>query len=461
MRLTRRNLLKAFAGFSLVDLTTNSNLTRTPLAPLPPRSSVRHSIVSEPSDNSAGSAVSDYVLYYASFAEEIPAWGSNPRERDRLLRQFWPTEPILASAIFTTTARYAAFGWQLKGPERMVSIVERILHGSEHGQGWLPFITKILTDLFTQDNGAFFEIIRGADDPTSPVLSLKHLDSNRCIRTGRSEQPVIYYDDNNQGHKLKYYQVAMLTEFPSPIETMRGMQYCTVTRLLRASQIIKDIQTYKREKLSGRNTGAIHLVSGVQSKTIEDVLTTRQAAADAQGLTRYMRPIIIASLDPTKQVSKETIEIASLPDGFDEDTTLKWYISQLALAFGADYQDFAPLPGGNLGSAQQSETLHLKSRGKGPRLFMSMIEHIFNFHGVLPRSVRFIFGDQDVAEDTQHARMRLLHAQERSIKIKSGEISTDMARRLAVEMGDMDESYLELPNLPTEPPSTAGGGFSG
>jgi hypothetical protein len=441
-----------------VDITSNSNLTRTPLAPLRP--SPGRSVVKEPDAYQAeGGGISDYVLFYAAFAEELPAWGANPRSRDRALREFWPTEPILASALFTTVARYAAFGWQLRGPDRMVSIVERILHGSEFGQGWLPFITKVLLDLFTQDNGAFFEIIRESDDERAPTLSLKHLDSNQCIRTGRAEQPVIYYDEKNTGHKLKHYQVAMLTEFPSPIERARGMQYCTVTRMLRSAQIIKDITTYKREKLSGRHDRAIHLVSGVQSKTIEDALARRQATADAQGYTRYLQPVIIASLDPTKQVSKETIELASLPDGFDEDTTLKWYVSQLALAFGADYQDFAPLPGGNLGSAQQSETLHLKSRGKGPRLFMSMLEHIFNFHGVLPRSVRFTFGDQDVAEDTQHARMRLLHAQERAVRIKSGEISTDMARRMAVEIGDMDEAYLDMP-APSEPPQAAPGGFT-
>lgn len=384
----------------------------------------------------------EYVINLAHVADDIPAWGSAPAERDRKLREFWITEPILAGAIFTTIARYAAFGWSLQGPPRMVSMVERVLHGVEFGQGWLQFILKVLIDLLTQDNGAFIEVIRASDSPTAPVVSLKHLDANRCIRTGRALEPVIYRDIHNNAHIMKWYQIAMLTECPSPIEFARGMQYCTVTRILKASQIVRDIRTYEREKVSGRFNRQIHLVSGVTMNTINDALRAHNLQADAQGLLRYIQPAVIAALDPTKSVSVATIELASLPDGFKKDEQFKWYITELALAFGADYQDFAPLPGGNLGSAQQSETLHLKSRGKGPRLFMSMLEHAMNFHGLLPQNVKFEFGDQDVAEDMQHARLRLNRAQERAARIQSLELTPQVARQIAVDMGDLDARYL-------------------
>lgn len=385
----------------------------------------------------------DYVINVAHIADDMPVWGSAPAARDRRLREFWIQEPILAGAIFTTIARYAAFGWSLKGPPRMVALVERMLHGVEFGKGWLQFILKVLIDLLTQDNGAFIEIIRASDSPTAPVISLKHLDSNRCIRTGRALEPVWYYDLNNRAHLLKWYQVSDLTECPSPIEEARGMQYCTVSRILKASQIIRDINTYEREKISGRFNGALHLVSGVTMSTINDALRQHSMQADSQGLLRYIQPVVIAALDPTKSVSVATVPLASLPENFQKDDAFKWYITQLALAFGADYQDFAPLPGGNLGSAQQSETLHLKSRGKGPRLFMSMLEHVFNFHGLLPSNVKFQFGDQDVAEDMQHARLTLNHAQELAARIMSMEITPEVARQIAVDRGDYDARYLE------------------
>lgn len=399
------------------------------------------SVVKEPQGTIGHSG--DYIIYMASAADSLPVWGAAPATRDKALRDFWPTEPVLASALFTTISRYAAFGWTLQGPPKTVSAVQNVLHGVEFGNGWISLITKTLIDLFTQDNGAFIEIIRTEDSPTAPVIGLNHLDSGRCVRTGLRQEPVIYYDIAGAGHSLKWYHVLALTEFPSPIERARGMQYCVVTRLLRAAQIMRDISIYEREKVSGRFNRALHLVGGVQKGTIDKALESQRQSADEQNVMLYLQPLIIAALDPTSTVSKQTIELASMPDHFNKESVMKWYINQLALAFGGDYQDYAPMPAGNLGSSQQSQIMHMKSRGRGPRLFMSLIEQQFNFHGIMPNSVKFVFGDQDIAEDMDHARLRQMRAQERQIRIASGEITPQIARQIAVDDGDLAEEYLE------------------
>lgn len=414
---------------------------------------VQHKAIENIEPNGTGSVVrqplpgeygfgSDIVLNIATLADEIIPWGVAPAQRDRQLRAFWPTEPTLASAIYTTVSRYAGFGWQLDGPAKIVSHYEKLLHSAEFGRGWQQFISKILLDVFTQDNGAFIELVRESDSPTSPVVSINHLDSGSCIRTGRYREPVIYYDRWGVARVMKWYQCIPVEEFPSPIETMRGIQYCAVTRMLRAAQIMRDICVFNHEKISGRFVRAIWLVGGVQTKTINDAMTTHQTIADNAGLTRFIQPLVIGSLDPTAKVSAEKIELASLPDGFDVDKFMRWYINQIALAFGSDYQEYAPLPGGGLGSGNQAETMHIKSRGKGPRLFMSLIEHIFNWQGILPTNVAFTYGDQDVAEDMERTRLRLLRAEERATRIKSGELTPEVAREIAVDVGDLDESYL-------------------
>lgn len=384
----------------------------------------------------------DFVLSFAAAADDFPVWGSAPAARDIKLREFWPTEPVLASALTSTISKYAGFGWGLSGPPRAVHHYETMLHSADRGKGWIGFITKILFDVFTQDNGAFIEIIRTEDNERAPVVNLNHLDSGRCIRTGRDFEPVIYRDLYGILHTMKWYQVIPIEEMPSPIESARGMQYCVLTRLLRAAQIMRDIGIYKREKISGRFNRAIHLVSGVQTRSIDDAVAQQRANADTMGLMRYLQPLIIGALDPTARVSLATIDLASLPDGFDEDKTMRWYINQLAMAFAGDYQDYAPLPGGGLGTSQQSETLHLKAQNKGARLFMSILEHKFNYHGVFPRNVRFKFGDQDISEDAEATRLRQMRAEERSIRIASGEITAQMARQLAVDAGDLDPIYL-------------------
>jgi hypothetical protein len=384
------------------------------------------------------------ILNIATTAEEIPAWGTQRKARDMALRRFMTTEPILASALFSTIAKYTAFGWTLVGPPRTAGIVQDRLHQVEKGEGWQIFLSKVLLDLFTQDNGAFIEVVRSDDSERAPVVSLTHLDANRCVRTGNSREPVTYYDALGKGHLLKWYQVICLAEMPSADELARGMQYCVVTRLLKAAQILRDIAQYKYEKIGGHNTRAIHIVSGVTRREIEATVAQQREIATAQGFTRYIQPTIITTVDPTHKPDKVTIELASLPDGFDEEVAMKWYINQLALAFGGDYQDYAPLPGGNLGSAQQSNVLHLKARGKGPALFMRTIEQKFNFHGIMPQTVRFRFGEQDLVEDREHAEIRLLRAQERAARLASGEINGAVARQMALDAGDLDEAYLHM-----------------
>jgi len=389
-----------------------------------------------------GLGVGNLIISVASAADSVTPWGTNVKQRDNQLRQFWPTEPIFASGLFTTISQYVAFGWTLTGPPRSVGISQEMLSNCQFGQGWEGLVEPFLVDYFTQDNGAFMEIVRTEDDPRAPVISLNHLDSRLCDRTGRHDEPVIYTDNNGARHYLKWYNVVALSEFPSPIEEAYGVGYCALTRLLRSVQTMRDIGILKQEKASGRFTRQVHLVSGVQTKIIEDAVAQKQSAADAAGFLRYIQPLIVASLDPTSRVSKETIDLASIPEDYDEVKALQTYITIMAMAFGGDYQSYAPLPGGGLGSGSQSKILNMKSRGKGPGLFMKKIERLFNFHGVLPRTVTFSFGEHDSAEQIEKTELRRSRALEREIRIRSGEITTEVARQLAVDCGDLDERYL-------------------
>jgi hypothetical protein len=399
-------------------------------------------VIAEPKYDSPPAA--DLVITLATIADDIYAWGKYPAYRDKQLREFWPTENMLAGAIYSTVSRYASFNWLLTGPPHSKAIVQKVLQSSEFGAGLSQLFVKVLIDLFTQDNGAFIEVVRTSDNPTAPVVTLNHLDSGQCIRTGRRDEPVKYIDADGKIHRLKWYQVIPLAEFPSPIEKMRGMQVCAVSRILRAAQILRDVSIYEREKISGRFNRAVHLVGGIQRKTIEDAMTRQSEEANNIGTIRYLQPLIISGIDPTASVSHEIIELASLPDHFNKDELLKWYINQLALAFGTDYQDYAPLPAGNVGTSTQSETLDRKARGKGPRLFMTLIENAFNFRGIMPSTVKFSFGEQDYIEDINQAKLRLLRAQERQVRISSGEITTQVARQLAVDFGDLPVQYVEL-----------------
>lgn len=384
----------------------------------------------------------------------ILPWGTNVPARDQQLREFWTKETYLASAQASISMRNAAFQWEIKSKSnREEQQLTDMLHGALVNQtfGWEPFMQSFSQDLYGQDNGAFIELIRDesrqAGSPfkgeKAPVIGIGHLDSGRCQRTGNPQIPVIYWDREGQPHKLKWYEVIPFADNPSPIELMYGVGACAVTRVLRMAQLLYSIAVYKDEKIGGRHYKALHFVSGTSKLEIKDAMKRGQEEADSEGNMRFITPAIIASLDPEKPVSVASIDLAALPDGFDLDAEMKWYISALALGYGVDYQDFAPLPGGAIGSSNQSEILHRKSRGKGPALFMQTIENAFRYYGVLPANARFSFIEKDQVEQMQDAELDKANMEMIAIARRANVIDSQRARKISIERGIFTEEELE------------------
>lgn len=401
------------------------------------------------------------TLNLANAADEFWPWGyaGNMARRDFQLRQFWPTEPTLAGAVTTIASRNAALSWKLDGPTRTVEAVQNIFQGADLGQGWIPFIIKLTLDLLSQDNGAFIEVAResyidgeralklsDAKQNLPPVVGISQLDAGCCVRTGHPLYPVRYRDpDSNEEHLMPWHMVVPLSEMPSPIKRMRGMQYSALTRILRTAQTFRDYGIYKHEKISGRFAKSLHIVGGPSKTQIDDMTTKQNERADNQGLTRYIMPYILASLDPTKPVSHVEIALAGLPDGFDFDAELRAYITQLALAFLEDYQTFAPLPGGGLGTSQQSVVLAMKGRGKGVGLFMKGLTHIFNFWGILPRTVQFTFDEPDPMADKEKADLQQVQIANIVQVVQAGLMAKEVARQYMADNEIIfNEDYLAM-----------------
>jgi hypothetical protein len=302
-------------------------------------------------------------------------------------------------------------------------------------------------DLLTQDNGAFIEVIRSGARETDPVISIAHLDAQQCRRTGNPEQPVKYFDPRTgEIHELSYWQVITLEEMPSAVATMNGVGYCAVTRILRAAQIMRDLQVLDAEKVGGRFTKRVHLVGGVSQTIMEDSIRRNQEQADNRGYARFIEPIILASLDPTATVNHVEIDLASVPDGLDRAQAFSQYIASLALAFGEDYQMFAPLPSGNLGTSTQSAVLDRKAQGTGVGLFNKMLLHILNMNGVIPQSVEATIEERDYKAESEKAAVEAQRASTRAARIGSQEITPQVARQIAADDGDLAPEYLELMN---------------
>lgn len=412
---------------------------------------VARSVVRQPQ---AGMA-SGYPLYgwgegvvwgMAAAADGFPSWGTRVIYRDKMLRAFLPTESNTNSAFAAVIARNAAFSWKLNGPKAGQDAAHELLQTANDGAGWLDFITRLCWDLYAQDKGAFVQVIRMADNENSPVIGLQTMDSARCWLTGRVEKPVIYTDIYGKWRELKWYQVIHLTEMPAPHEQLYGLQYSAMTRILCAAQLFRNIAIYLSEKTAGRQARAIHVVSGVKGSELQQAVAGWAAHADNAGLTSYMKPIVLSTLSQDAKPTVATLEMASLPDGFDVDAEFKRFIGTLALGLGTDYQELMPLPGGGLGTGAQSQVLNEKSRGKGAALFMKIVAQALNFSGVFAPGVEFSWDEQDPSADEQAARTREIRVRTRAAAKASGELDVVAMRQQALDAGDMTQDEFDAIN---------------
>jgi len=381
------------------------------------------------------------IMHFASLADEVPMWPS--KERDKYLSTIWQQESLLSGAVYSMCSKISALDFKLTGPKRIVNKYTNILQSCDFGNGWVKFIFKLVQDILTQDSGCAIEILRPPGSPsTSAAAGIAHIDISKCELTGDPEYPLLYRDSSGLTHRLTWYEAISLVDMPSPREEHRGMGYCAVSRVLRMSALLRDVARFKREKLGGKRVPGVIFASGVRSKEVESAIG-RSMGGDIvyNGRTLYTGPAIVSSHDPTARVDAKLVELAGLPDGYDEDTIYKWYIITLALGFGTDYSDLAPLPGGNLGTASQVESMASRARGKGPGVILQQIEYAFN-HFILPSNLEFQFESTDEAAQSNRNKLSYERARERSLRLSAGEITVRQALELAVQNGDAPETFL-------------------
>jgi hypothetical protein len=242
-----------------------------------------------------------------------------------------------------------------------------------------------------------------------------------------------------------------MVDMPSAQESQAGLGFCAVSRVLSAAQYLRSVNIFKREKISGKRIPGILFVQGLRHSAIDSALREAMEQQTQEGLTLYTKPIVLASPDAGMPLDAKLVELAGLPDGYEEDTVMKWYITTLALAFGTDYTEFAPLPGGNLGSSTQTTVMAARSRGKGPGVIMQLLEHAMNWF-ILPSSLEFEFASSDPTAEADRINLTFLRARERNLRVSSGELTQRQALELAVMAGDAPESFL----IREDPRITAG-----
>lgn len=390
------------------------------------------------------------VNWMANAGGVIPAWWSP--SRDAKLREFWKKSDHLSGAVYTmeskmtsipnrVVARDQSIKEHVKQADRLTAFIQS---AAEFGGGWGEFYAKFVEDLLCTDNGAFAEII-GAGDPTGPIIgqpiSVAHLDSYRCQRTGDPQYPILYHDLDGKTYKLHFTRVMFTAQMSSPIAEMYGVGYCPVSRCINVAQTLIDILTFKQEKLGSRPHRAIILTQGgLDPKDLQDAFNIAESHMDDQLLSRYSK-VIIGGSSSMPEADMKMFELSQLPDGFNEQTSITLGMATIALAFGVDARELFPAL--TSGTTQADALLqHLKQRGKGPGQILQATEQLFNYK-FLPQHLKFEFDFQDDAQDRQVAEIHQIRSNTRRQDVDSRVADVRTARENALKDGDIDRGQFD------------------
>ncbi len=353
--------------------------------------SIEQTIQSEPTKEVFAGGIS-LVTWMARAGLYISPWWSPTRDRD--LRKFWKETDHLAGAMYAMESKMTAIPFRIVAKNTAnkqhvmegEALTDLLYEASHFGDGWDVAYGKWINDLVGQDNGAFFEVI-GEGDKTGPIMgmpiSIAHLDSWRCVRTGNAIWPVVYQDINGKRYKLHYSRVMMKSQMPSPIAEMYGVGFCSISRCVNVSQNLQDLLIHKQEKLGSRPHRAIVITKGgLGPSDIRKAFQLAENKTDAMGLTRYSK-VVVAGDPSMPEAGLDLIELTSLPDGFDEETSVILGMATIALAFGVDARELFPAM--QSGATRADALLqHIKQRGKAPGQIIMQTRQMFK-HKFLPQ----------------------------------------------------------------------------
>jgi len=376
--------------------------------------------------------------------------------RDSQLRNFWKKGDHISGAVYTFISRMKTIPFKIEARDKSIrkhvqqaeKIQDTLYSSAEYGENgaWKAFISKFVQDLITQDNGAFAEVI-GLGDPEGPIVgqpfSVKHLDSSRCRRTGHPVFPVVYNDLGGKMYMLHYTRVIFASQMTSPNASMFGVGFCALSRAINIAQNLIDIAIYKQEKLGSRPMRQIILTGGgLDPDAIYEAMMISEQEMSSRGLTRFSKTTVVGH-EGMPDASLSTVDLASLPDGFDEETSTILGMATISLAFGVDARELFPSMSSG---ANKADALiqHLKQRGKGYGETIGIIETAFNYK-FLPRTMKMVFDFQDDAQDKQVADIRNTQAKTRAFNIQDGTTNVRIEREKMLESKEITlPQFIEL-----------------
>lgn len=434
-----------------------------------PPSAIHGDTLAYPSNGALLQLIMPYLMNAPSYTDLPPYWS---QRRDWVLCGSVEKESMWAAAVARTATKFAAHGYLISDSNdstRKVAASQELLKRANGGEGWVPFALKVIQDLLLTDNGCFIRI-RRSDEQTqqirvkaqtiaggelgtfdeaavsvSPsgakIVGLYHLDSLRCTRTGNLAYPVRYMALNGQWQILRWDQVLMYADQPSPRAELFGVGKCAASRAYKTIAKLAAMEQLVYENLTGGGANKLALIQGITDRTLQDIIVSGQNEQQAKGLLYYLGTIL-GALPGDTPISTVEIRLKELLASFvPKDERDNGYLIY-ANCIGVPVQDIQPLSGQGLGTGTQTVVLQEQAQGIGIAAFMKWWEQTVSDR-VLPASTSLEFiDDNDMRDQKAKAEVSKLRADTRKVQIDSGEISPAIARQLAVDSEDLPRELI-------------------
>lgn len=416
--------------------------------------------VQEPPKKTEANADLGLLWWMGAMNSRIPPWWS--KRRDAELRKSVMLNDHILGAFYTLQSKASGVTVSVEPRDKSVSehqadaaeFTRILVEESQFGAGWVECFSRFLWDLYTQDNGAFFEIIGPGrkDGPlTGAAQGIAHVDSHRCTRTGSAEFPVVYTAESGKSYKLHYTRVAFMSQCPSPIEEMKGVGICWLSRCLNTAQNLADIGEYESEKLGSRPLRAILLGRGIPPGIVTNALMLASSAMDSQGYSRFSPTPVIEGIDT--DATLELVNLASLPDGFDKNTATTLGMYTIAMCGGVPARWLWPATSTGATRADALFQHYTGASGGLGQILHSVAtmlgggeQGLLHVGGkFLPPHLRLVFDFQDDVIDQIRADIENTRAQARQVNLASSVTSIRVERQKMLTSSELTEDqFIEL-----------------
>lgn len=402
-----------------------------------------------------------YANHPIFITERVLPWWS--RARDRFLWETLVASDALSSAINVTSARLFSIPVSIVPMDDQSRRNRETAHWASallnlsFSKELLPFIL----DWQTQDNGAFAEILGGGrpDGELEPTkvpgtetwlygLGIRHLDSQRCTRTGDPEYPVIYemYDKDGKyrRYKLHHSRVLFTAQMESPRDRMNRVGFSGTSRCIQHALHLNDISVLKEEWLGSRPISQIIFGRGFTAQQLEAAFKTAEEKANAQGNSRYAHSAFLGvngNPDMIRAAGVESIPLKRLPEGYDEETSFSIAINVIAMALGFDARELWPATVRGATRAD-AEVSHLKTMRKTPGVWTQTLGVLLN-EKYTPGNCKTSFDQQDDEQDRVTGEIRKLRAEELNMRLAQGQIDLPVAYQMMLDAGDIKEEQFK------------------